>query len=158
VVEASDEELTVRTEDGRTMTFKVDDDTRVTDPGARARDAEERDAIEDLNTGDRVMVQYRTGETPTEHVAVSVQIRGEDPGAAAQTQQQQTERFAQQERQPQERQQEERQQQQFQEDDGDEFEEEELPATSGNLPLVALMGLLAMLGAMGAARWGYSHG
>jgi LPXTG-motif cell wall-anchored protein len=125
VVQASRDELRLRTQDGRTMTFKVDENTRVMDPAARYDDATARERVDALRAGESVAVRFRMGDTPDERIAMAIELRGTDAAATA-------ERAVQPTTEP----------------------RGELPRTSSNLPLLAVLGIVGIIGATGVATWG----
>lgn len=126
VVQIRGDELRLRTQDGRTMNFKIDENTRFTDPAARYDDATARERVEALRAGESVAVHFRTGDTPDERIAMAVELRGTDAATRA-----------------------ERAVEPTRAERG-----EELPRTSSNLPLLAALGLVGIIGATGIATWG----
>lgn len=150
IAERQNGALLVETEDGQRMTFHVDEQTRVVDRTGQARE-QEQDPLEILRSGENVVVHYRSGEEPTEYVATSIELR--DPGEADQQDQQQAQQDqqqrTQQQQQAQQRQQQDQQRMQQNQQNQQQEQREDLPATSGNLPLVAGLGLLGLLAALG---------
>jgi hypothetical protein len=129
VVQASEDELRLTARDGRTMTFKIDENTRVMDPAARYDDTTARERVDALRAGESVAVRFRTGDTPNERIAMAIELRGTDAAARA-------ERAVEPTTQP----------------------REELPRTSSNLPLLAVLGVVGIIGATGVAAWGRKRG
>lgn len=129
VVQVYEDSLWIRTDDGRSMTFVVSEDTRVID-STGVIDAERmQERLEELDAGNHVVVHYRPGEMADRPVATTIDLR--------EVQIAQLQRREQVSQQTQLRDREQVRQQ------------ERLPATSSNLPLVALLGLLGIAAATG---------
>lgn len=129
VAQVYEDSLRVRTDDGRSMAFVISEDTRVID-STGVIDAERTQArLEELAVGDHVVVHYRPGEMADQRVATTIDLR--EVQIAQLQQREQVTRQAQLREREQVRQQ------------------ERLPATSSNLPLVALLGLLGIAAATG---------
>jgi hypothetical protein len=80
IVQKEDDSFTIRADDGRTMNFRVEESAQLTGQmGQMERQQMERqheelhERLEELSEGDRVTVHYRSGATPTEHIAVRIQ-------------------------------------------------------------------------------------
>jgi hypothetical protein len=82
VMQVNDQELTVRTEEGATVTFQVDAETEVKDSHRTTPEAEGREDVTDLSPGDRVVVHYRAHPASDERVAVAIEIRSEQASAS----------------------------------------------------------------------------
>jgi ribosome maturation factor RimP len=122
ITELAEDRVTLRTDDQRSMTVRVDRQTRILDEWGQRLEARGVDLLGNLDSGDRVIVNYRTGEDATQRTAVSIEKR------AAEQQQVQQQQVQQQ------------RPQQFQRQD-------ELPGTSSALPLIAVLGLIGLAGA-----------
>lgn len=134
ITELDENEVTVRTDDQQSMTVTVDEQTRILDEEGERVEALGMDLLGNLDSGDRVVVNLRSGEGTMDRVATSIEIRGVE---AQQAQQREVEM---QEREVQAQQRQEERAQEFQQQD-------ELPGTSSALPLIAFLGLMGVVGA-----------
>ena len=110
--------VTLRTDDQRSMTVRVDQETRILDERGQRVMTRAGEMLGSLDSGDRVVVNYRSGEGTNDRIAASIQQRS---AAQAQRQDQRTQAELRQ--------------------------QEELPRTSSPLPLIAALGLIGLVGA-----------
>jgi preprotein translocase subunit YajC len=86
ITELNDNEVTLRTDDQRSVTVKVDRQTRFLDEAGERVEVRADDLLGSLDSGDRVVVQTRVGQGG-EHFAVSIEMwsaeRHEARGGAA---------------------------------------------------------------------------
>jgi outer membrane lipoprotein SlyB len=82
VAQVNDEELTVRTEEGETVSFQIDADTKVKNALRPTPETETRDEVADLNPGDQVVIHYRIGDAPDERIAVAIEVRSDEASAS----------------------------------------------------------------------------
>jgi len=82
VAQVNDEDLTIQTVDGETVSFQIDADTKVKDALRPTPETETRDEVADLNPGDHVVIHYRTGEAPDERIALTIEIRSDEASAS----------------------------------------------------------------------------
>ena len=75
ITSMAENRVTLRTDDQRSMTVRVDRDTRFLDEAGQRVAAREGDLLRNLTSGDRIVVNYRTGEDATERTAVSIEKR-----------------------------------------------------------------------------------
>ena len=110
--------VTLRTDDQRSMTVRVDQETRILDERGQRVMTRAGEMLGNLDSGDRVVVNYRPGEGTNDRIAASIQQRS---AAQAQRQDQRTQAELRQ--------------------------QDELPRTSSPLPLIAALGLIGLVGA-----------
>ena len=110
--------VTLRTDDQRSMTVRVDQETRILDERGQRVMTRAGEMLGSLDSGDRVVVNYRSGEGTNDRIAASIQQRS---AAQAQRQDQRTQAELRQ--------------------------QDELPRTSSPLPLIAALGLIGLVGA-----------
>jgi hypothetical protein len=110
--------VTLRTDDQRSMTVRVDQETRLLDERGQRVMTRAGEMLGNLDSGDRVVVNYRSGEGTNDRIAASIERRS---AAQAQRQDQRTQAELRQ--------------------------QDELPRTSSPLPLIAALGLIGLVGA-----------
>jgi len=109
--------VTLRTDDQRSMTVRVDQETRILDERGQRVMTRTGEMLGNLDSGDRVAVNYRAG-AGNDRIAASIERRS---AAQAQRQDQRTQAELRQ--------------------------QDELPRTSSPLPLIAALGLIGLVGA-----------
>ncbi len=82
VTQVNEEELSIRTEEGETVTFHVDAATEVREADPMIPEAEVREEVTDLAPGDQVVIHFRAGEDPEERVAVAIEVRSQQDSDA----------------------------------------------------------------------------
>lgn len=89
ITELAENRVTLRTDDRRSMTVRVDRQTRILDERGQTVEARGANLLSNLESGDRVVVNFRTGEDATERTAVSI---GKRAAAQQHVQRQQAQR------------------------------------------------------------------